>query len=114
MLCSKNAENSKKIAVRLEPDRKSGGDSLSAIAVEMTMLPIAAASMPAAGPAIRNAEHALDAANRSTDAGADRTTDRAADRTGRAIALAGALVRTALHASDHALRVGQMWHGQQG
>ncbi len=64
----------------------------------MAVLPITTASMPAAGPAIRNAEHALDAADRTTDAGANRTADHAANRTCRTITLARALIATALHA----------------
>jgi hypothetical protein len=89
-------------------------NSLSTIAVEMAMLPIAAASMPAAGPAIRYAEHALDAADRTTDAGADRTTNHAADRTGCTITLARTLIASTLHAADHALRVRQMRNGEEG
>jgi hypothetical protein len=80
----------------------------------MAMLPIAAASMPAARPAIRNAEHALDAADRATNAGAKRAADRATDRTGCTIAFARSLVRTPLHASDDALRVHRMRNGYEG
>ena len=60
--------------------------------------------MPAAGPAIRNAEHTLDAADRTTDAGANRATDHTTDRTGSTIAFVRTLIAAALHTSDDALR----------
>ncbi|OJU27824.1 MAG: hypothetical protein BGN91_07430 [Nitrobacter sp. 62-13] len=80
----------------------------------MAVAPIAAAPMPTTRPAIRYAKHALDTANRATDAGADRTTDRTANRTSRTIAFTRTLVRTTLHASKDALRVRQMWNGKKG
>ena len=64
--------------------------------------------MPAAGPAIRNAEHTLDAADRTTDAGANRATDHTTDRTGSTIAFVRTLISAALHTSDDALPVCQM------
>lgn len=78
----------------------------------MPMLPVTAASMVVV--MIRDAEHALDAADRTTDAGADCAADRTADRTSRTIAFTRTLVRAALHASKHALCVRQMRNGNEG
>jgi hypothetical protein len=78
----------------------------------MAVPPIAAASMPAARSAIRNAEHSLDATNRATDACADRAANHAADRTSRTITLARTFICAPLHASDDALSVQQMRNGE--
>jgi hypothetical protein len=66
--------------------------------------------MPAARPAVGDAEHALDAANRATDAGADR----AADWPSRPAAFARTLIRATLHAAEHALRMRRMRNGNEG
>ena len=70
--------------------------------------------MPAAGAAIRNAEHTLDAADRTTDAGANRATDHTTDRTGSTIAFVRTLISAALHTSDDALPVCQMRNRKEG
>jgi hypothetical protein len=80
----------------------------------MAVPPVAAAAMAATRPAIRNAEHALDAADSTADAGTDRTTNHGAYWTGSAAAFARALMAAALHAADDALRVRQMGRGQEG
>lgn len=79
----------------------------------MAVPPVAAATMTAARPAIRNAEHPLHAANGPANTGADGTPDHTADRTSRPIAFAGALMTAALHTADDALCVRQMGNGEQ-
>jgi hypothetical protein len=63
--------------------------------------------------AVRNAEDALDAADRATNASADRAADHCADRPRGPAAFTRALMSAALHAADHTLGVGQMRNGQK-
>lgn len=62
--------------------------------------------MAAVIPAVRDAQHALDAAHRAADARANGATHNAADRAGRTIAAISTLFR----AADNALRM----PGQRG
>jgi hypothetical protein len=68
--------------------------------------------MPPAISTIRNTEHAVNAAYRTTDAGADRATDCAAHRPRCTVTLVCALVGTALHAIEDALGMGLMRNGK--
>ena len=86
--------------------------SLSTVAVEMPVLPIAAASMPPVRSAIGNAEHAPDAADGTTDAGPDRAADCAAHGPRRTMTLVRALVGAAFHAAEDALSMRLMRYGE--
>lgn len=78
----------------------------------MPVLPITTASMPSAVSAIRNAEHAVDAADRTPDAGTDRTADCAAHRPCRTMTLVRALVGTALHTVEDTLSMRLMRYSE--
>lgn len=78
----------------------------------MPVLPITTASMSPAGSTIRNAEHAVDAAYGTPDAGANRAADCAAHRPCRTMTLVRALVGTALHAIKDALSMRLMRNGE--
>ncbi|MBS0532312.1 MAG: hypothetical protein JSS22_23370, partial [Proteobacteria bacterium] len=73
--------------------------------------PITPAAVAATIPAIRNAKHALNAADRATDARANCTTDHATNWAGRTVTLTRALMATALHPSDDTLRMRKMRNG---
>jgi hypothetical protein len=79
----------------------------------MTVPPVTPAAMAAAGSAIGNAEHALDATYGSADTCADSPTDHGANRAGRTTTFTRALMAATLHTADDALRVRQMWNGEQ-
>ncbi len=80
----------------------------------MPVFPITAASIPLAGSVIGNAEHAFDAADGTTDTGADRAADCAAHRPRSTITLVRALVGAAFHAAEDTLSVRLMRNGEQG
>ena len=70
--------------------------------------------MPPIGTPIRNAEHASDSADRTADASANRAANCATHRPRRAMTLVRALVGTALHTAEDALRMRLMRKGKQG
>ena len=78
----------------------------------MPVLPITTASMPPSVSAIRNAEHAVDAADRTSDAGANRAADCATHRPCRTMTLVRALVGTTLHAIENTLSMRLMRNGE--
>jgi Tfp pilus assembly protein PilX len=68
--------------------------------------------MPSSVSAIRNAEHAVDAADRTPDAGTDCAADCAAHRPCRTMTLVRALVGTALHTVEDTLSMRLMRYGE--
>jgi Tfp pilus assembly protein PilX len=68
--------------------------------------------MPPAVSAIRNAEHAVDAADGTPDTSANRTADCAAHRPCRTMTLVRTLVGTALHTIEDALSMRLMRNGE--
>ena len=68
--------------------------------------------MPPARSAIRDTEHAVDAADRPPDTGANRAADCAAYRPCRTMTLVRALVGTALHAIENTLSMRLMRYGE--
>ncbi len=93
-----------------EPSARASRLTSLAIAVEVAVSPITTAAMTTPIAAIGDAEDAFDAADCTTNTGADGTTNRATNRPGRAIAFISALVRAALHATDDALRMRKVRH----
>jgi len=59
---------------------------------------------------LRDAEHALDAADRTTDTQADRTANQTADRASSSITLANTLVSALFGATENTLRLRQVRH----
>jgi hypothetical protein len=70
--------------------------------------------MPPSVSAIRNAEHAVDAAHGTPDAGANRAADCATHRPSRTMTLVRALVGSALHTVEDTLSMRLMRYGEKG
>ena len=77
------------------------------------MMMVAVAPMITVIPIATNSEDAVDGTHRAADTGADRAANDGAHRACRAATLANALLRAALHAAHHTLRMPGMRNGEQ-